>query len=881
MRNAKSPRSYTLMSSLAVATLLSTGAPIFAQEPPAVSVSGTQVTGFPDDWSHHHVVFSNPGTEQEAIQGGRQAEWQKVVNDPRYVLQQLRRNSPVQGPAATDAEYRARWVSEASPRSAASGTPGIGLPTSGLNGGLSGHSLRPIRGGGVRQNRANNGGVNSDWNESVGTTTNSTAINYPAKWNLATASASCTSDFVIYPTGQAGISTQASIISYYNLYSSCVGGTVPSVDWAYYTGGTISLAPTFSLNGNQVAFVQTTGSGSVTATTASGSKTFTVTTGTINSSEVGSLITGTGIPTGDTIAGVSGTTGTLTTAAGAGSGTGTALTIIGVAQLVLLTYPLTPPGTGVLGTPIAPTAETNTAYYNGGTGCTAPCSFTATLNGSPADTWSSPYIDYASDTLYVGDAVGKLHKFTPVFKGAPAEVITAPWPVQMAHGTPTVTNDTNQLASPVYDSTSGNVFVGSTTSVSTTTGGFFYGVTASTGLIHGYSSTQIDKQYGVRDAPLLDPTAGEVYAFSGDNPAGDSAVYQFPTNFTSATTLVDETTGAGATSDDAYVFSGALDNTYYTSSNSASPTGNLYVCASGLGGTLYQIPITANVMGTPVAGPTLTDAGHYGRCSEFTEFLNSNATIAATAATGTATVASSPSGGGWTGAAPTVTIGATAYTFVTGTPAANQVVKVTTGGSPTTREQETAQNFEAVINNTSSECATAGCVAAAQVANASATASYTAGTTVVNLTATTTGTAGDFTLTTSTAGDVAVSGGSNGANAVSGPDLLFFSNFAGTQGTCTNDTADGCVMSFNITTPSSFGVGTTPLGTLNIASQNLTTASATNPAAVTSGIVVDNSATTGGASEIYFLTQDNSGATACVTGGADGICAIQASQTAP
>jgi hypothetical protein len=868
------------MFSLAIATLLSTGAPLFAQEPPAVSVGGTRVTGIPDDWSHHHVVFSNPGTEQDAIQGGRQAEWQKVVNDPRYVLQQVRRNAPVQGPAATDANYRARWASEASPRSATSGTPGIGLPTGGLNGGLSGHSLRPIRGGGVRQNRTNNGGVNTDWNESVGTATASTAINYPAKWSFATGTASCSSDFVIYPTGQAGLSTEASIVSYYNLYSSCVGGTVPSVDWAYNTGGTISLAPTFSLSGNQVAFVQTTGSGTPTATTTTGTKGFTITTGTVNTSMVGSLVTGAGLPAGDTIATVtSTTTGTFSATTTTGA-TGTALTITGVAQLVLLTYPLTPPGTGVLGTPIAPTAETNTAYYNGGTGCTAPCSFTATLNGSPADTWSSPYIDYASDTLYVGDAVGKLHKFTPVFKGAPAEVTTAPWPVQMAHGSPTSTTDNNQLASPVYDPTSGNVFVGSTTSVSTTTGGFFYGVTATTGLIHGYSSTQIDKQYGVRDAPLLDPAAGEVYAFSGDNPAGDSAVYQFPTNFTSATTLVDETTGAGATSDDAYVFSGALDNTYYTSSNSASPTGNLYVCASGLGGTLYQIPITANVMGTPVAGPTLTDAGHYGRCSEFTEFLNSNATIAGTSATGSATIATSPRN--WTGTLPTVTIGATTYTFVTALTAANQVLTHTASFSGTTDETDTAENFEAVINDNAAQCSDAGCVFTGQAANASVTATET--TNAVNLTAKTAGTAGNFTLTVangSNTGAVTVSGGSNGVNGSTGADLLLFSNFAGTQGTCTNATADGCVMSFNITTPSGFGPTTVPLGTMNIASQNLTTASATNPAAVTSGIVVDNSATTGGASEIYFLTQDNSPTTACVTGGADGICAIQASQINP
>ncbi len=40
-----------------------------------------------------------------------------------------------------------------------------------------------------------------------------------------------------------------------------------------------------------------------------------------------------------------------------------------------------------------------------------------TLSGAPApaNTNSSPYYDYASDTLYVGADNGTLHKFTNVF----------------------------------------------------------------------------------------------------------------------------------------------------------------------------------------------------------------------------------------------------------------------------------------------------------------------------------------------------------------------------------------------------------------------------------------------------------------------------------
>jgi len=866
---------------VAAASLAGLSAPVFAQDAPTVKVGNARITGLPEDWSTHHVVFADPGTEQDAIQAGRHDQWQKIVNDPRYVIQQLKRNAPVQGPAAVDANYRAEWLSEISGSRNATPAGREGLsPT----GGITDHSIRPIRVGG-RERKLTSGGIDSDWNQAVGTTNATTAINYPAKWSFSTSAASCTSDFVVYPTGQAGSTTQASIIAYYNLYGQC-SGTVPGVDWAYNTGATVSLAPVFSANGNQIALIQTTGSGSVTATTTTNSTSFTVTTGTINSSEIGSLISGTGIPTGDTIATVtSSTTGTLTTAATTG-GTGTALTITGVAQLVLITYPLTPPGTGTLSAPIAPTAKTASAYYNSGLGCTAPCSFTATLSGSPVDTWSNPYYDYTDDILYVGDSVGKLHKFSPVFRGAPAESGGA-WPVQMVRGS---TTDNNQLASPVYDTISRNVFLGSTTSVSATTGGYFYSVNGSTGAINGYSSTQLDGEYGIRDAPLFDPVAEKAYVSVGYNAtSGDSGVYQFSaTGFSGSTAPAGSvTTGAGATSDDAYLFSGTFDNVYYTSSNGASPSGDLYVCASGLGGTLYKIPITSNVMGTPVAGPTLTDTGHYGRCSAFTEFYNSNGV--GTAASGTITIATDPAG--WNTPYPTVTVGSTTYTFVTGAPGTNknEVEMYTASTTASTNEGRTADNLEAVINADSNDCYTAdrpACLPTGQTENAAATVTGLTGA-VLTVTATNTGTGSDFALSAVVGGTggnnngaVTFGGGtgSNGTNGT-GADYLIFSNFAGTQGGCTNNTGDGCVMSFNITTPSSFSTSTVPLAALNIASQNLTTASATNPAAVTSGIIVDSN--TSGQAEMYFLTQDNSATTACVTGGGDGICAIQAAQSEP
>jgi hypothetical protein len=771
------------------------GATSNGQTAPAVRVGGADVTGIPQDWSTRHVIFSNPGTEQEAIQRGWHDQWRKVVNDPRYVIQQLRRNLPVQGPAAVDASYRARWIAEAAGAARSGSANPDNLPSS--DRGYAGRFGRPVE---IRKLHVKpSPKIKKDWNESLGSATSSTAINSPAKWSFDSTSESCTGDFVVYPTGQAGSATQATILAYYNLYSEC-GGTVPTVDWQYNTGAgsSISLAPEFSLDGTQVALIQSNGT---------------------------------------------------------------------TASLVLLKFKLIASGSGALATL---TSQSSAANY---LTCTAPCMYSMTLSGSPNDTWSNPYYDYGTDTLFVGDSTGRLHKFNPVFKAAPAEVTTSPWPVQMAN----TASDTNQLASPIYDETSGYVFVGSTTSPGTTAGGYFYAVNASTGAIHGYSA-QLDSLYGVREAPLVDQSAESVYVFASHNTGGNSAVYQFPATFTSSTTPVSVSLGSGSTSDDAYMFAGAFDNTYFTSSSSASPTGYLYACPTSAPAVLYQIPITNGVMSTTATtGPTMGSTSYWARCSPITEFYNANAVeTAATSAVGTATIFTDPST--WS-AGQTITIGATTYTFVSTLSAVNQVLLVT-NATATRDETRTAKNLEAVVNANAAECyGGSGCLFAGQTANASVTANQAAH--VVTLTSLLSGVLGDFTLNSSNGGDVEVSGGSNGSNQVTGVDYLFLSVFASTETGCTSATADGCVMSFDVTTPSSFGTGTTPLGTLNISSPNLTVTSATNPSASTSGIVIDNNGAAAGQSQIYFLTQYNSSSTACVSGGADGICAIQASQSGP
>ena len=105
---------------------------------------------------------------------------------------------------------------------------------------------------------------------------------------------------------------------------------------------------------------------------------------------------------------------------------------------------------------------------------------------------------------------------------------------------------------------------------------------------------------------------------TGPLAAGNSAVYQFATSFTSGTgTSV--TVGTGGTLS---MYDGQFDNQYYTSSNG---TGGFYVCGNtGGDATLYQIPITANVFGTVKTGPAMTTATR--TCSPVAENLAIDAT---------------------------------------------------------------------------------------------------------------------------------------------------------------------------------------------------------------------------------------------------------------
>lgn len=466
----------------------------------------------PTDWSHRHLIFSRPATTAQA---------ERVQQDPRYWQQFYRNALPVMLPAAESRDDLA---------------------------------LELGRGANVSR-RGKNQGLNRDWQESMGSGASVGASNYPAKFSFLGTTANCGTaaqpDFVVYSTGLEGSTTQASIVAYDNLYSGC-GGTVPSVYWSYNTGGQILTSPVFSVNGKQVAFVQT------------------------NAGEE--------------------------------------------AYLVLLKWAAS--ATESVTSPKTLASVSATSY----TTCTAPCMTAIQLTnslGGPAFTASSPFYDYNSDdTAWVGDDLGFLHKFTPVFTGPLAEVRTGGWPVQV---NPT---DPSPLSDPVHDSVSGNVFVGDA-------GGFLYRVNSKTAAVT--KSGQLDFGVGIVEGPIVDSTFGLVYVFASSDGTTDctggttacAAVYELTASFAGGVgskVVVGDSVPFGTTPNPSPMYIGAFDSTYQDSVNA---TGNLYVCGNTGGPPiLYQVPIKAGVFGTVTALSPLSNSTT--PCSPVTDILNPNATGGAT-----------------------------------------------------------------------------------------------------------------------------------------------------------------------------------------------------------------------------------------------------------
>jgi hypothetical protein len=213
--------------------------PSSIQDPITGSVKGS-AEGLVDDWSTHHVKFSNPGTEADAIRNGKHEQWLRIMNDPRYQMQQTRRS--------------AAWAN----RFATPAPDMIGLRER--------HRPDPIFG------RHFGSSLHRDWAYQITTgDPGGTAIGtYPAKYGFDSSAAPSCSDYVVFGTDEAGSTSAANIVGFVDLYDglcpSSEGESMPfepTMEFAYDVGGgVVETSPVLSEDGTKVAFVESVSGGS-------------------------------------------------------------------------------------------------------------------------------------------------------------------------------------------------------------------------------------------------------------------------------------------------------------------------------------------------------------------------------------------------------------------------------------------------------------------------------------------------------------------------------------------------------------------------------------------------------------------------------------------
>ena len=430
-------------------------------------------TGVPHDWSHNHIVFSRDTLVLHP---------NVMYREPRVLHKAMQ-----------------RWQA----------------PNSDV-----------FRGADFPSAVAGTSGQHRDW--SVTMAGHVSPDMFPAEFSFdAGAPPDCTNDYVVFglaAVGSTGLGGHANLVAFNNLYVDSTGtgfcsGTAPKVLFAYNittagTTGRITTSPVLSLDGKEIAFVES-------------------------------------------IPGTSAIFHVLTWTA----------------------------GQGTIANPAVPTMTS------------------LTFSSSVDDTASSPWVDYAADTAYVGSDNGRVYQITGVFKGTPT-LSGSPWPVSIG---------TLHLTAPVLDSVLGRLMVGSSNGnlyqINTATGAFL--TLAVGGGARG----------GLVAAPIVDITNGTTFAVSPND--GTSAVL-VQADTASMTQLSRGRIGQGAFGGATVpLYEPALSNNYFTDPS----TGVIRLCGTGATDTTpwqYAFGFTGRTMKTTPSFSQQLLTSTTARCTTWTEFFNPN-----------------------------------------------------------------------------------------------------------------------------------------------------------------------------------------------------------------------------------------------------------------
>ncbi len=191
---------------------------------------------------------------------------------------------------------------------------------------------------------------------------------------------------------------------------------------------------------------------------------------------------------------------------------------------------------GTLAKPVVPETVTAANYR----ACAAPCMVNLTVS-TLSDSNSAPFIDYTNDRIYVGDDGGNMREVTGVFLGTPSL------------GWQTTVDSGFALTGPVFDATSGNIYVADANGVVST-------VVASSGELGPQvytSGTPAVDGFPIPDPPIVDSTAETVAVFVSNDTNGGAEIAQFTADFAQSAAFVVGPAGV-------QMHDGDFDNTYYS-----------------------------------------------------------------------------------------------------------------------------------------------------------------------------------------------------------------------------------------------------------------------------------------------------------------------------
>lgn len=269
------------------------------------------------------------------------------------------------------------------------------------------------------------------------------------------------------------------------------------------------------------------------------------------------------------------------------------------------------------------------------TSCTTPttpgCMTTLTIETGASNSNSSPWVDYNSDTAYVGADNGMLYKITPVFGGGAPALVNDPtnWPV-------TVSTQSNKiLTAPVVDDPSGMIFLGDGE-------GYLYSVKlASPGKTfvaqqtigwagHGAGTGIVDPPIAVTDP--ANPGTDQVFAFTGCSYVVGigGAITQLPANFTTGVPTTSNTVDLGSATGTGdctgnNVHSGTFDNAFWLN---GSTSGHMIGCGFfNKGGApsnpeMYFFPFASHEITSTGSSTFVINTNKGQECSPLTEFYN-------------------------------------------------------------------------------------------------------------------------------------------------------------------------------------------------------------------------------------------------------------------